>query len=147
MASFDGEVERSEFIMRDYDRFYRDDYYRRPEQDRRPRPTDPVERLAAVVNDPAIEVSPAMVEAINDPSVMMTPAGETVRTTAPVRQRIGKAPLYPSVSTRKVKRRRKVSNYQKTFGKNLKKLKLKHPRTQIGTLMKRAHRMTKKVLK
>lgn len=43
--------------------------------------------------------------------------------------------------------RRKVSGYQKEFGRQLKKLKKKHPRTQISTLMKRAHRATKKVRK
>jgi hypothetical protein len=48
-------------------------------------------------------------------------------------------------ATKKVKR--KVSKYQKEFGRQLKKLKKKHPRTQIQNLMKRAHRATKKVLK
>lgn len=43
------------------------------------------------------------------------------------------------------KTRRKVSGYQKEFGIQLKKLKKKHPRTKIGTLMKRAHKATKKV--
>lgn len=47
----------------------------------------------------------------------------------------------------KQKAKRKVSGYQKEFGKQLKKLKKKHPRTKIGTLMKRAHRATKKVRK
>lgn len=46
---------------------------------------------------------------------------------------------------RKVKR--KVSAYQRRFGIELKKLKKSHPRTAIGTLMKRAHRATKKVMK
>jgi hypothetical protein len=44
-------------------------------------------------------------------------------------------------------KRRKVGKYQKTFGRNLKALKKKHPRTQINTLMKRAHRMTRRDLK
>lgn len=49
----------------------------------------------------------------------------------------------------RVKKRatRKVSGYQREFGKQLKKLKKKHPRTKISTLMKRAHRATKKVRK
>jgi len=47
----------------------------------------------------------------------------------------------------KRKKTRKVSKYQKTFGKHFKSLKLKHPRTQVSTLMKRAHRMTKTDLK
>lgn len=47
----------------------------------------------------------------------------------------------------KVKRKRKVSRYQKVFGKHLKALKRKHPRTSTSTLMKRAHRLTKRELK
>ena len=47
----------------------------------------------------------------------------------------------------KQKAKRKVSGYQKEFGKQLKKLKKAHPRTKIGTLMKRAHRATKRVRK
>lgn len=47
----------------------------------------------------------------------------------------------------KKKARKKVSKYQREFGRQLKKLKAKHPRTQVQTLMKRAHRLTKKVLK
>jgi len=45
------------------------------------------------------------------------------------------------------KRTRKVSKYQKTFGKFLKMLKKKHPRTDISILMKRAHRMARRELK
>jgi len=47
----------------------------------------------------------------------------------------------------KVKRKRKVSRYQKVFGKHLKALKRKHPRTSTSVLMKRAHRLTKRELK
>ena len=43
--------------------------------------------------------------------------------------------------------RRKVSPYQREFGRQLKKLKKKHPRTNISTLMKKAHRATRKVRK
>lgn len=42
------------------------------------------------------------------------------------------------------KGKRKVSAYQKAFGKNLKMLKKKHPRSNISVLMKKAHRLTKK---
>lgn len=43
-----------------------------------------------------------------------------------------------------LKPKRKVSAYQKEFGRQLKKLKKAHPRTPISKLMKRAHRATKK---
>jgi len=45
------------------------------------------------------------------------------------------------------KKKRKVSKYQKEFGKQLKMLKKKHPRTAITRLMKRAHTKTRKAMK
>lgn len=42
------------------------------------------------------------------------------------------------------KPRRRVSAYQKEFGRQLKKLKKKHPRTPTSKLMKRAHAATKR---
>ena len=43
------------------------------------------------------------------------------------------------------KPKRKVSAYQREFGRQLKKLKKKHPRTPVTKLMKRAHAATKRV--
>jgi len=43
--------------------------------------------------------------------------------------------------------KRKVGKYQKVFGKKLKALKAKHPRTAASALMKRAHRETKKAMR
>jgi len=45
------------------------------------------------------------------------------------------------------KARRKVGKYQRVFGKKLRALKRKHPRTSSSTLMKRAHRETKRAMK
>lgn len=42
------------------------------------------------------------------------------------------------------KKKRKVSAYQKEFGRQLKKLKKKHPRTPVTRLMKRAHAATRR---
>lgn len=47
----------------------------------------------------------------------------------------------------KSKVKRKVSPYQKEFGRQLKKLKKKHPKTKITKLMRRAHIATRKVRK
>lgn len=44
------------------------------------------------------------------------------------------------------KAKQKVGKYQKTWGKTYRALRAKHPRTARGTLMKRAHRMTRKVM-
>ena len=44
-------------------------------------------------------------------------------------------------------KRRKRSKYQIELGKQLKMLKKKHPRTKVTSLMKRAHRATRKKLK
>jgi len=52
-----------------------------------------------------------------------------------------------SMAPSRPKKRRKVSRYQRVFGKNLKALKKKHPRTPIGKLMSRAHRQTRRELK
>ena len=45
-----------------------------------------------------------------------------------------------------VRKKRKVSKYQREFGRQLKALKRKHPRTSIGILMKKAHKATKRAL-
>ena len=42
------------------------------------------------------------------------------------------------------KSKRKVSAYQREFGRQLKKLKKAHPRTPVTKLMKRAHAATKR---
>ena len=44
------------------------------------------------------------------------------------------------------KKKRKVSKYQKEFGKQMKKLKAAHPRTKVTQLMARGHRATRKAL-
>jgi len=43
--------------------------------------------------------------------------------------------------------KRKVGKYQKVFGKKLKALKKKHPRSAASVLMKKAHRQTKAAMK
>jgi|TARA_B100001540_G_scaffold260241_1_gene238878 hypothetical protein len=45
------------------------------------------------------------------------------------------------------KKKRKVSKYQREFGRQLKLLKAKHPRTPVTKLMKRAHTATKKQMR
>jgi len=45
------------------------------------------------------------------------------------------------------KTKRKVGKYQRVFGKKLRALKAKHPRTAASTIMKRAHRETKRAMK
>ena len=51
-------------------------------------------------------------------------------------RRLSKVPL--------PKAKRKVSPYQREFGRQLKKLKRAHPRTPVTKLMKRAHAATKR---
>ena len=45
------------------------------------------------------------------------------------------------------KKKRRVSKYQREFGKQLKKLKRAHPRTPVTKLMKRAHSATKRSMR
>jgi hypothetical protein len=51
---------------------------------------------------------------------------------------------FPLPSRAAPKRKRKVSAYQKEFGRQLKRLKKEHPRTPVTRLMKRAHAATKR---
>jgi len=62
-----------------------------------------------------------------------------------VRRASMREPMRSARETSKPKR--KVGKYQKVFGKKLKALKKKHPRTAASTIMKRAHRETKKAMK
>jgi hypothetical protein len=48
------------------------------------------------------------------------------------------------IGTAVAKKKRKVSAYQREFGRQLKKLKRAHPRTPVTRLMKRAHAATKR---
>jgi len=45
------------------------------------------------------------------------------------------------------KKRRKVSRYSREFGRQLKALKRKHPRSKMSSLMSQAHVRTRKAMK
>ncbi len=45
------------------------------------------------------------------------------------------------------KTKRKVGKYQREFGRQLRLLKAKHPRTPTSKLMKRAHSITRRAMK
>ena len=45
------------------------------------------------------------------------------------------------------KKKKKVSKYSREFGRQLKMLVKKHPRTKVTQLMSKAHRNTRKALK
>ena len=102
----------------------------------------PQEALEIVVNEPAIRITPELMDVINDPSMMMTRGGELTRRISSPMSR-----AFESQNTLPKKKKRKVSKYQKEFGIQLKKLKKKFPRTKIQNLMKRAHAATRKALK
>lgn len=113
-----------------------------------------VPALEQIVNDDSIVLTPEMVEVINDPMIRMTRNGEiTRRTGRDVIRRSGQfdrsaiLPNLPTAQTRSRKKTRKTSKYQRELGRQLKRLKKKHPRTRVTNLMKRAHRATKKALK
>jgi len=63
-------------------------------------------------------------------------------TAARYRRRSSRGSRRPRVVLPKPKR--KVSAYQREFGRQLKKLKRAHPRTPVTKLMKRAHAATKR---
>lgn len=90
-----------------------------------------------MVNDPMITVTEDMLEIINDPAIMMDSRFNLFR------NQFARSELLQQPK----KKKRKVSKYQKELGRQLKMLKKKHPRTPISSLMKRAHRLTRKALK
>ena len=104
--------------------------------------------LMEVINDPMILVTEEMLPIINTPDLVVTREGQPAKKLSGrdvIRSsgQFSRANILPDLP----KKKRKVSKYQKEFGKQLKKLKLKHPRTKISQLMKRAHRATRKVMK
>jgi len=108
--------------------------------------------LVAVINDEKITVTPEMLPIINDPDIVVTARGQPARRLSGrdmIRSsgQFSRANLIPNLPGARTKKKRKVSKYQKEFGRQLKKLKAKHPRTQIKNLMKRAHSATRKALK
>ena len=111
--------------------------------------------LQEVINDEMITITEEMLPIINDPEIIVDRKGRPARKMRSMRIPTGRstirssgqfsrANILPNLPTKK---KRKVSKYQKEFGKQLKKLKVKHPRTKITQLMKRAHRATRKALK
>jgi len=157
-AAFD--IVREEF--RDFDRR---DLPERPERDRDlperqreddrdrdlPRPSIP-SALVEVINDEMITITPEMLPIINDPEIVVTARGQPARKLSGrdmIRSsgQFSRANIIPNLPITRRKKKRKVSKYQKEFGRQLKKLKAKHPRTKIQNLMKRAHSATRKALK
>ena len=108
-------------------------------------------KVMEIVNDDTITITPEILEVINDPMARMTDDGQVARLSGrDVIRRSGqfsRSALLPSLPLAKPKKKRKVSKYQKEFGKQLKKLKAKHPRTPVTKLMKRAHTKTRKAMK
>ena len=100
------------------------------------------EAIETVVNAPEITITSELMDVINDPTMLMTRNGELTR-------RIGNdlSRQFELQNVLPGKKKRKVSKYQKEFGRQLKLLKKKFPRTPVTKLMKRAHAATRKVLK
>ena len=116
----------------------------------------PIEALAEVVNNPEILVDTRLMNLINSPTVGMDPISGEI---GPIESGFGDMRNRASIEARQlsrqferqnlvpVKKKRKVSKYQREFGRQLKMLKKKFPRTKIQNLMKRAHAATRKALK
>ena len=121
----------------------------RREMDREDRMQDPVVRI---INDPSITLTPTEKKAINNPKVMMTPDRRLVKASSmpsSVMQRGGGVPFYPTLNTKRTRRKTKMD---KTMSRCLKeansKLRLKNGKLRKGKtmsdVMKMAHRLCKK---
>ena len=116
------------------------------------------EALETIINNDDVTLTPELVEVINDSEMRITRNGEITRKVPRISgrdviRRSGQfslsniLPDLPSEKTTQRKKKRKTSKYQREFGKQMKALIAKHPRTKVTQLMKRAHRATKKALK
>jgi len=108
--------------------------------------------LMEVINDEMITITPEMLPIINDPEIVVTRNGQPAKKLSGrdvIRSsgQFSRSNILPNLPVARSKKKKKVSKYQKEFGRQLKKLKAKHPRTQIKNLMKRAHSATRKALK
>tara|TARA_Y100000356_G_C11243530_1_gene282443 strand:+ start:217 stop:693 length:477 start_codon:yes stop_codon:yes gene_type:complete len=149
-AAFD--IVREEFRDRDMRDFRDRPMERELERPDRVEERDIPDAVMEVMNNDSIVLTPEMVEMINDPMLRVTRNGEiTRRTGRDVIRRSGqfaRSAILPDLpNTQTAKKRRKKSKYGQELGRQLKRLKKKHPRTPVIRLMKRAHRATKKALK
>ena len=108
--------------------------------------------LMEVINNDMITVTEEMLPIINDPDIIVDSRGRPARRVSGrdvIRSsgQFSRANIMPNLPGKRTKKKRKVSTYQKEFGRQLKKLKATHPRTKITRLMKRAHSATRKALK
>lgn len=151
-AAFD--IVREEY--RDFDprdlpeREFERDLPERMREDNRDR--DLPRALMEVINNDMITVTEEMLPIINDPDIIVDSRGRPARRVSGrdvIRSsgQFSRANIMPNLPGKRTKKKRKVSTYQKEFGRQLKKLKAKHPRTKITRLMKRAHSATRKALK
>ena len=104
------------------------------------------EVIRTMVNDPGIKLTQEMVDIVNDDTMMIADNGQLM-TPIGMNGRARTALYEFEENGTPMKKKRKVSKYQKLLGQNLKALKKKHPRTKVTALMKKAHRMTRKALK
>lgn len=93
----------------------------------------PMDIVREMVNEPSITLTAEDLPIINDPSIMMDRNGDLFS-------------QFAAANTIRSKPKRKVSKYQKEMGRQLEKLKKKHPRTNITKLMTKAHAATRKAL-
>ena len=96
----------------------------------------------------ALDVLDAIADLISEARGTTMSMAELSRTVQRMQSnRRGLQIMDPILEPTRSKKKRKVSRYQKEFGKSMKALKRKHPRTPANKLMKRAHTMTKKKMR
>lgn len=129
------------------------------EMDRQQRPLERADRIAPIVNDPTIVLTPADVKAINDPKIVMEPGGTLVKRSKPTKRNpTGRQVIRSSrqFMNRGIplpgKRTRRKTKMDKTMSRCLKeanrKMRTKSGRLRKGKtmsdVMKLAHRLCKR---
>lgn len=97
------------------------------------------ERLAQQIVDLEIQLASSIARSIG--ATPMALGGLVTQPTFALLGEAGPEMVVP------VKKKRKVSKYNRELGRQIKGLKKKHPRTAVPKLMKKAHRLTKAKMK
>lgn len=120
------------------------------EQEMRQRPTpEIIRKVADVVNDPAIVMTPDLIQATNDPRTVMDPSNGRLET-QPFDNRFSEKALSPTrkKARKKTKTNKVMSSCLKTANQRLrtKSGKLRKGKTQAD-VMRLAHRLCRKQMK
>lgn len=111
---------------------------------KQPTTMDSNEALRTVINDPAIKITPAVMDLVNDDALVVLPSGE-------IAQRLGSqsASLGPRQEKKKTKGSKYTRTYRRVFRQLAPRYKMKNGKWKkngFKTAVRAAHKETRKIL-